>query len=220
MRASPIVILLAAVVALSVLGQAASDLNSPKEVAAFRAVARAWSLPPETMEAALGGAGARPADLAVAAFLSRNGGPALAESWALKVSLRTWDAAARKAGVPMDDLLKSFRERINEQTRASLGSEGEELVVMAELQTLERLTGKGSQAIAAELAAKGFEACLRESAPTGGVAEARPRPAATGDGSPGAPGESGMNPLQPVLDQTPPNTGSVGATSTHQIRGR
>ncbi len=28
-----------------------------------------------------------------------------------------------------------------------------------------------------------------------------------------------MNPLQPILDQTPPNSGSIGATSTHQTGG-
>lgn len=194
--------------------------RTDSESQAFRAVARAWSLPPEMVEAALGWAGARSADLAVAAFLSRNGGPPPNECWSLKLSLHTWDAAARKAGVPVDALLKEFRERINEQTRASLGGEGEELVVMAELRTMERLTGKGSQAIASELAAKGFEALLLENAPKGGLADGRPRPASSRDGAPGAPGDDGMNPLQPLLDQTPPNTGSVGTTSTHQTGRR
>ena len=205
---------------LPLLGQEPTPPRTDAVPPAFRTVARAWSLPPETVEAALGWAGARAADLAVAAFLSRNGGPPPTESWSLKLSLHTWDATARKAGVPVDALLKGFRERINEQTRASLGGEGEELVVMAELQTLERLTGKGSQAIAAELAAKGFDALLRESAPAGGVADARPRPASPRDGAPGAPGDADMNPLQPLLDQTLPNTGSIGATSTHQTHGR
>lgn len=199
--------------------QVAVSERSRDEVA-FLAVARAWFLPPETAKAALEWAGSRPADLAVAAFLARHGGLAPAESWALKVSLRTWDAAARKAGVPVDDLLKGYRERFDEKTRASLAPAGEDLVVLAELETLERLTGKGPPTVARGLAAAGFDALLLDAAPKGGMAEARPKPSPSGSGAPGPTGDSGMNPLQPVLGQTPPNTGIVGTNGAPQPRGR
>jgi len=205
---------------MPLLGQEPTPPRTDAEPPAFRAVAKAWSLPPETVEASLGWAGATPADLAVAAFLARHGGPPVTQSWSLKVSLRTWDAAARKAGVPVDDFLKDYRERFDEKTRASLASAGEDLVVMAEVETLERLTGKGPPTVARGLATAGFDALLRDSAPKGGAASAPPHPAPSVGSAPNAPGDTGMNPLQPLLDQTPPNTGSIGATSTNQSHGR
>jgi hypothetical protein len=184
MLASRIVLFLIAALALPVLGQGASNPNLPEEAAAIRAVAKAWSLPTDASDAAQIGPDVTPADLAAAALLWRNGGPPPGEGMRLRLSEKSWEGAARKAGVPVDALLKEYRGLMSDQTREALAGTGEEWLVLAEIRTLERLTGRGARAEATELSRSDFLSLLMAALPTGGPGVTPPHPTAAPDQAP------------------------------------
>ncbi len=193
MRPSRFLFLLITALALPVLGQGESDANSPEVLFAFRAVAKAWSLPSDASGVSQVWPGDRPEDLAAAALLWKSGGPPPEEGWRLHTAEKSWEGAARKAGVPVDALLKEYRGLMSDQTREALAGTGEEWLVLAEIRTLERLTGRGARAIAAELARSDFQALLLEALPEAG-ADRR---------SAALPGCSRSSPAQPVAGGRP-----------------
>ena len=154
---------------------------------------------------------ARPEDLAAAALLWKNGGPPPEEGWRLRVSEKSWESAARKAGVPVDALLKEYQGLMSDQTREALAGTGEDWLVLAEIRTLERLTGRGARAIAAELARSDFQTLLLAALPAAG-------PAVTPPHSPAPPAQAPPNqwqaadPLAPFPGKgDPKNRGFIGA---------
>jgi hypothetical protein len=211
MLASRIVLFLIAALALPVLGQGASDPNPPEEAPALRAVAKAWSLPTDASGDAQIWPEARPEDLAAAALLWKNGGPPPGEGIALRLSEKSWEGAARKAGVPVDTLLKEYRGLMTDQTRESLAGTGEEWLVLAEIRTLERLTGRGARAIATELARSDFQSLLLAALPTGGPRVTPPPPPAAPDQAPPNQWQA-ADPVAPFPGKgDPKNTGFIGS---------
>jgi hypothetical protein len=211
--------LVLALAPLAALGQTPPPAPST-DPAALAAVAKAWSLPPGDPGSSPYWPGAKPGDLAAAALLWKSGGPAPAEGWKLRQSEKSWEAAARKAGVAVDELLDSYRVAVGEKERQALTAEGGEWTAWAELRTLERLTGRNLRALASELAQRGFEGMLGAAAPAGGAAARRPRPAFEGGPASAPPGGVSMNPLQPELDKVPQNSGTVGSYGSIQPKGR
>jgi hypothetical protein len=206
-------------VPLAALGQA-SPPAPPADPAALAAVAKAWSLPAGEPGSSPYWPGAKAGDLAAAALLWKNGGPAPAEGWKLRQSEKTWEAAAKRAGVAVDEVLGIYRTSVGDKERQALAAEGGEWKVLAELRTLERLTGRNLRTLASRLAEKGFEGMLAEAAPAGGRATRRPPPTFEGGPATAPPGGVSMNPLQPELDKVPQSSGSIGSTGGSQPRGR
>ena len=206
--------------ALPVMGQPAGTAPSGDRTPALMAVAKAWSLQAGGPEAGSIWPGARPEDLASSALLWKSGGPPPPEGWRLKQAERSWEAAARKAGVPLDDTLQAYRARVGEKERAALATQGGEWQILAELRTLERLTGKNLRALAAELVETEFEVLLAEAAPAGGPTALSARDAPTPH-QPAPPSDDGaVNPMGTDLDQAPTSWGTVGSSSTVQPKGR
>ncbi len=188
----------------------AAPAQPPPDPGALAAVAKAWSLPAPAPGAPAFWPGARLADAAAATFLWKSGGPPPTEGWKLHQSEKTWEAAARKAGVAVDDLLASYRSKVGEKDRRMLTAEGGEWTVLAELKTLERLTGRNLRTLAAEMSDRGFEGMLARSAPAGGEATRRSAEAPDPGGAPEPPGGVSMNPLQPELEKAPQDNGMIG----------
>lgn len=211
MRGSRFLFFLITAVALPVLGQGASDANSPEALSAFRAVAKAWSLPSDASGATQVWPGDRPEDLASAVLLWKYGGPVPAEGWRLRLSEKSWEGAARKAGAPVEALLKEYRSLVNDQTRGALARTGEDWVVLAEIRTLERLTGRGSKAVASQLAASDFQTLLLAALPAAGPPVSPQRPPASP--APSAPNQwQASDPMAPIpVDGALKNTGIIGA---------
>lgn len=210
MRVSRFLLFLIVAVALPVLGQGESDANSPEVLSAFRAVAKAWSLPSDASGAGQTLPGDRPEDLASAALLWKNGGPVPAEGWRLRLSEKSWEGAARKAGAPVDALLKEYRSLLSDQTRDALAGNGEEWVVLAEIRTLERLTGRGSKAVASQLATSDFQTLLLAALPVAGPPVSPQRPSASPEQSPPNQWQA-SDPMAPTpLGVPPKNTGLIG----------
>jgi len=213
MQAWRIVLLLAAAVALSVQGQGTPDQHPPEEDAALRAVAKAWTLPTDASGAAQIGSDVTPADLAAAALLWKNGGPPPEEGMRLRVSEKSWEGAARKAGVPVEALLKEYRGLMNDQTREALAGTGEEWLVLAEIRTLERLTGRGARAVATELSRSDFQTLLLAALPAGGPAVTPPHSPVTPDQAPPNQWQA-ADPMAPILGKgSPKNTGNIDGGS-------
>ena len=211
MQISRIVLLLVTAAVLPVLGQGASAPNPPEETAALRAVEKAWSLPTEASGAAQIWPGDRPEDLASAALLWKNGGPVPAEGWRLRLSEKSWEGAARKAGAPVEALLKEYRSLVNDQTRDALARTGEEWVVLAEIRTLERLTGRGSKAVASQLATSDFQSLLLAALPVAGPAVTPPHSPAPPDQAPPNQWQA-ADPVAPFPGKgDPKNTGFIGS---------
>jgi hypothetical protein len=172
-------------------------------------VEKAWSLPTDTSGAAQIWPDARPEDLAAAALLWRNGGPLPVEGWQLRQTEKTWEDAARKAGAPVDTMLEEYRRQVSDETRNDLAHMCEEWVVLAEIRTLERLTGRGARGIASELARSEFQTLLLAALPAGGPTVSPPH-------SPTSPAQAPPNqwqtadPMAPILDRgSPKNTGDI-----------
>ena len=204
---------------LASLGQAPPS-NSPPDPAALAAVAKAWSLPWSGPGDNSYWPGAKPGDLAAAALLWKSGGPMPAEGWKLRQSEKTWEAAARKAGVAVDEVLGTYRAKVGDKERQALTAEGGEWTVLAELRTLERLTARNLRTLASELADRGFERMLAQAAPTGGEATRRPPPAFEGGPTAAPPGGASAEPLPPELDQVPGNSGVVDTNTPVRPRLR
>jgi hypothetical protein len=209
MRVHLLAFFLFAAVALPAIGQGVSGQDPPEQSAAVRAVAKAWFLPSDVSDAAQIWPDARSEDLAAAALLWKNGGPPLVEGWQLRQTEKTWEGAARKAGVPVDALLKEYRGLMSDQTREALAEAGEDWLVLAEIRTLERLTGRGARAIAAELSRSDFQTLLLAALPAGGPTVSPPH-------SPAPPAQAPPNqwqvvdPMAPILGQgTPRSTGDI-----------
>ncbi len=218
MRVHHLAFLLITAVALPVLGQGASDPNSPDEAQALRAVVKAWSLPAEASDAAQIGPDARPEDLAAAVLLWKNGGPPPDEGWRLRVSEKNWEDTARKAGVPVDALLKEYRGLMSDPTREALAGGGEDWVVLAEIRTLERLTGRGARTVATQLAASDFQALLLAALPVAGPPLSPQRPPASA--APSAPNQwQASDPMAPIpLEGAPKNKGLIGTAGAPRSR--
>jgi hypothetical protein len=209
MRASQFVLLLLTAAALSALGQGASAPNPPEGAAALGAVAKAWSLPTDASGAAQIWPEARPEDLAAAALLWKNGGPPPEEGWRLRVSEKSWEGAARKAGVPVDALLKEYQGLLSDQTREALAETGEDWLVLAEIRTLERLTGRGARAIAAELARSDFQTLLLAALPVAGPSLHPTSPQTPPVQAPPNQWQA-VDPMAPILGRgSPRNTGDI-----------
>jgi hypothetical protein len=209
MRVSRFLFLLTAALALPVLGQGASDPNPPEQSAALGAVAKAWSLPSDPTQKTADGAQITPVDLAAAALLWKSGGPPPEEGWRLRTSEKSWEGAARKAGVPVDALLNEYRSQVTAEVQNTLSPLGEEWVVLAEIRTLERLTGRGARAIAAELARSDFQTLLLVALPAAGATVAPPRSPAAPDQAPPNQWQA-ADPMAPILGQgSPRNTGNI-----------
>ncbi len=149
----------------------------PETVEAFRAVGRAWSLPPEAAEAAALWPGAAPEELAAAVLLGRAAGLTPAQAWELRRTAGSWREAARQARVDVEGLVASYRGRVSEPSRARLAEDVEELVAAAEIRTLERLTGKAPETLARELSRAGFTALASKGlGPPARPGEASPAP--------------------------------------------
>jgi hypothetical protein len=196
---------------LAALAQALPAAPSSDQAAAVRAVAKAWSLPTDASGAAQIGSDVTPADLAAAALLWRNGGPPPAEGWHLRETEKTWESAARKAGVPVDTLLKEYRGLMSDQTREALAGTGEDWLVLAEIRTLERLTGRGARAVATELSRSDFQSLMLAALPTGGPGVTPPHPPAAPDQAPPNQWQA-ADPVAPFPGTgDPKNTGFIGS---------
>lgn len=202
------VTLLATFLPLAALCQA--TLSSPPADPALLAVAKAWSLPSEPIQGTAEGAQVSPGDLAAAALLWKSGGPPPEEGWRLRTSEKSWEVAAQKAGVPVDALLKAYRGLLSDQTRQALAGTGEDWLVLAEIRTLERLTGRGARTVATQLAASDFQTLLLAALPEAGPPVSRQPPPASS--APSAPNRwQPADPMAPIpLEGAPKNTGHIG----------
>ena len=140
------------------------------------------------------------------------------EGWRLRLSEKSWESAARKAGAPVDALLKEYRSLVNEQTRGEIAGTREEWIVLAEIRTLERLTGRGAKAVAAELTRRDFQTLLLAALPAAGPPLSPPH-------SPASPAQAPPNqwqaadPMAPILGEgAPKNTGTIGAGAPPRSR--
>ena len=210
MRASRFFLFLITAAALPILGQGESDAASPEALLAFSAVAKAWSLPADASGATQVWAGARPEDLASAALLWKNAGPVSSEGWRLRQAEKSWESVARKAGAPVDALLKEYRSLLSDQTRNTLAQIGEEWAVLAEIRTLERLTGRGAKAVASLLVSSDFRTLLLAALPVAGPPASPQRPSASP--APSAPNQwQASDPMAPIPAGTAPtNKGMIG----------
>jgi hypothetical protein len=152
--------------------------------------------------------------------LWKSGGPAPAEGWKLRQSERGWEAAARRAGVAVDEALGPYRTKVGDKERQALTAEGGDWTVLAELRTLERLTGRNLRTLASELADKGFEGMLAAAAPPGGEAGQGHHPGFDGGPVHIPPEGAATDPLPPGLDQVPQNSGTIGASGEPPPKGR
>ena len=181
-------------------------------------MAKAWSLPADASGARQVWPGARPEDLASAALLWKNAGPVPAEGWRLRQAEKSWEGAARKAGAPVEALLKEYQSLLSDQTRNTLAQTGEEWVVLAEIRTLERLTGRGAKAVAIELTRSDFQTLLLAALPVAGPPASPQRPSASPDQSPPNQWQA-SDPMAPIPAGTAPtNKGMIGTGSPPRSR--
>ena len=118
----------------------------------------------------------------------------------------------------MDALLKEYRSLLNDQTRDALARTGEEWVVLAEISTLERLTGRGAKAVAIELTRSDFQTLLLATLPVAGPPASPQRPSASP--APSAPNQwQASDPMAPIPAGTAPtNKGMIGTGSPPRSR--
>ena len=179
MRVSRFLFFLITAVAIPVLGQDASDANSPEALSAFRAVAKAWSLPADASDAGQIWPGDRPEDLASAVLpleKRRAGSGGRLEAPALREELGGCRPEGRgPRGGPPEGIPESGERSDEGRARADrrgMGGPGRDPDAGAP-------HGRGSEAVASQLATSDFQTLLLAALPVAGPPVSPQRPPAS-----------------------------------------
>lgn len=137
---------------------------------ALEAVRAAWLIPKEEAEALLASAPLSAADFAVAAMIRHQEGLSLAAVAESKKRLGTWTAVVSQAEGPLRHTVFKGNARYPLQSPpppdgAAPSNCDERIVELAEVMTLERLTGRSPAVLVKELGGKPFDALLAQARP-------------------------------------------------------
>ena len=162
-------------------------------LAALEAVRAAWLVPEEEAEPLLASAPLSAAEFAVAAMIRHQEGVSLAAVAESKKKLGTWTAVVNQSqGTLRDTVFKGNARYPLESPPPPDGAApsncDERIVELAEVMTLERLTGRSPAVLVKDLGGRPFEALLAQARPGGAPGAPKSVPGGTRrrGGAPGA----------------------------------